>query len=268
MENLIDLERFPLHRLDTPQGEQLVTRCIEELERDGMFTLKGFVRSEALDNILPPLLNKFEHEAFTHAREHNIYFKNDIVDIAPDHPALALQKTINHTLCGDQLSDNPLNQIYEWPALADFLARVMLKQKLYVMDDPLARANVMAYYDGEGLNWHFDRSEFTTTLLLQAPRSGGEFQYRRALRSETNPNYEDVARLLRGDDPNVESLTLAAGDLNVFKGKNTAHRVTAPGGERARVIAVFSYYETPGRVFSAEEQRGFYGRSSGTPSAA
>ncbi|MDH3640381.1 MAG: 2OG-Fe(II) oxygenase, partial [Gammaproteobacteria bacterium] len=65
MENLIDLERFPLHRLDEPQGEQLVTRCIEELGRDGMFTLKGFVRSEALDHILPPLLKKFEHEAFT-----------------------------------------------------------------------------------------------------------------------------------------------------------------------------------------------------------
>ena len=27
--------------------------------------------------------------------------------------------------------------------------------------------NVMAYREGEALNWHFDRSEFTTTLLLQ-----------------------------------------------------------------------------------------------------
>ncbi|KAG1702812.1 50S ribosomal protein L21 [Nymphon striatum] len=29
----------------------------------------------------------------------------------------------------------------------------------------------MAYKEGETLNWHFDRSEFTTTLLLQAPQS-------------------------------------------------------------------------------------------------
>ena len=37
------------------------------------------------------------------------------------------------------------------------------------MDDRIAGANVMTYYDGEARNWHFDRSEFTTTLLLQAP---------------------------------------------------------------------------------------------------
>lgn len=266
MKNLVDLERFPLHQLQSPRGEQLVQQCIDELDRDGMFTLPGFLRAQALETILPGLLQKFASESYTHAREHNIYFRNDITDIAADHPALALQKTINHTLCGDQIRDNPLNRIYEWPALVDFLARVMQKPKLYLMDDPLARANVMAYLDGEGLNWHFDRSEFTTTLLLQSPQAGGEFQYRQGLRSEQDPNYAAVAKLLRGEDAEVESLQLAAGDLNVFKGKNTAHRVTVSQGEQARMIAVFSYYETPGKLFSAEEQLGFYGRSV-TPSA-
>lgn len=261
MEQLIDLERFPLQRLDSPPGRRLVEQCIADLSLHGMFTLKGFVRAGAIEAMLPQLLRKFEQESFRHAREHNIYFRNDIDDIAADHPALALQKTINHTLCGDQIIDSPLNQVYEWPALVDFLARVMQKQKLYLMDDRLARANVMAYHRGEGLNWHFDRSEFTTTLLLQAPQAGGEFQYRQALRSEDDPNYEGVARLLRGEDAAVESLRLSAGDLNVFMGKNTAHRVTPSEGDRARMIAVFSYYETPGKLFSAEEQRGFYGRS-------
>ena len=62
--------------------------------------------------------------------------------------------------------------IYEWPPLAAFLAAVMGKPALHVMADPLARLNVMAYRAGEALNWHFDRSEFTTTLLLQAPEAG------------------------------------------------------------------------------------------------
>jgi hypothetical protein len=43
------------------------------------------------------------------------------------------------------------------------------------MADPLARLNAMAYGEGQGLNWHFDRAEFTTTLLLQAP--AGEYPY-------------------------------------------------------------------------------------------
>jgi hypothetical protein len=31
-------------------------------------------------------------------------------------------------------------------------------------------------------------------------------------------------------------------------------------GDRDRIVAVFSYYERPGVMFSAEERIGFYGR--------
>ena len=260
MEKLINLQSYPLHQLDSAAGQQLVALCVDDLERKGMFTLKGFMRREVIDEILSGLLKKLKRESFTHAREHNIYFNNDIKDIPADHPALTRVETINHTLCSDQIAE-PLRQIYEWPELAAFLAQVMQKPILYPMDDPLACANVMGYYEGEGLNWHFDRSEFTTTLLLQAPRRGGDFQYRQALRSDQDQNYDGIARLLRGEDSEVSTLQLGAGDLNVFKGVNTAHRVTPPVGDRARVVTVFTYYETPGRMFSDEENLGFYGRT-------
>ena len=129
------------------------------------------------------------------------------------------------------------------------------------MQDPLARANVMSYRDGEALNWHFDRSEFTTTLLLQAAEQGGDFEYRTDLRSDDNPNYEGVARLLEGRDPQSKVMRVKPGTLNVFRGKNTAHRVTTVRGNRDRMIAVFSYYERPGVMFSPEERLGFYGRA-------
>jgi len=238
----------------------LVQQCIDQLERKGMFTLEGFLRCEVVDDMLPDLLHRLERESFTHQREHNIYFDDKLEGLPRDHPALARVKTINHTLCGDQLAE-PLRQVYHWSRLTEFLARVMGKTALYPMDDPLACANVMGYYQGEGLNWHFDRSEFTTTLLLQAPRQGGDFQYRHELRNDLDPNYDGIARLLRGEDDEVSTLRLGAGDLNVFKGKNTAHRVTPPVGELARVVTVFTYYETPGRMFSDEENMGFYGRT-------
>ena len=260
MNNLIDLERYPLDCLDQAAGRDLVARCIAELERDGMFTLQGFLRREVIDAMLPDILRRMHDESFTHAREHNIYFDDEINDIPRDHPALGRVRTVNHTLCGDQLAE-PLRQVYLWPGMTEFLARVMDKPALYPMDDPLACANVMGYYEGEGLNWHFDRSEFTTTLLLQAPLAGGEFQYRKGLRSDDDPNYDGVARLLEGADDRIATLRLGAGDLNVFKGKNTAHRVTPPAGERARLVTVFSYYETPGRRFSDRENLGFYGRT-------
>ena len=123
----------------------------------------------------------------------------------------------------------------------------------------------MAYRAGERLNWHFDRAEFTVTLLLQAPDAGGAFQYRSGLRSEADPNYEGVARLLAGRDEHAQTLPLAPGTLNVFKGKNTAHRVTPVEGRRPRIIAVFSYYERPDVSFSDAERLGFYGRTGPVP---
>ena len=152
--------------------------------------------------------------------------------------------------------------IYEYPPLLRFIAAVMGKPTLHVMEDPLARANVMSYREGEALNWHFDRCEFTTTLLLQEPLDGGKFQYRSNLRTAENPNYEGIAAVLDGRDPDVKTLTLEAGTLNVFRGVNSLHRVTPVQGSKERMIAIFSYYENTGVMFSDEESIGFYGRAS------
>jgi hypothetical protein len=261
MERHLDLERYPLHDLQGARGRALVEQCKLDLAERGMFNLPGFLRPDALARSLSEVSPLFGDGAFLHKRSHNIYFAEDIAGLAPDHPALMRLETTNHTLCADQFPESVICAIYEWPPLARFIAAVLDKPRLHTMTDPLARANVMAYRAGEALNWHFDRSEFTTTLLLQAPESGGQFQYRTGLRSESDPNYDGVARLLRGEDPEVETLELSAGTLNIFKGRDTAHRVTPPQGEKARMIAVFSYYERPGVMFSDEERIGFYGRA-------
>jgi hypothetical protein len=153
------------------------------------------------------------------------------------------------------LEQSVLDWIYNWPQMAVFLGACMDKTSLFTMADPLARLNVMRYGDGEALNWHFDRSEFTTTLLLQEPSGGGEFLYRTALRSDTDPNYDGVAQALLGKDPEVKSHVLKAGTLNVFKGKNTLHKVNSCKGSQDRFIAVFSYYERPGVRFDLRTRK-------------
>jgi hypothetical protein len=170
-------------------------------------------------------------------------------------------KTINHTVCADQILDSIVVKVYEYEPLIRFIANTMKKPRLFTMPDPLARVNVMAYRDGEALNWHFDRSEFTTTLLLQNPKAGGLFEYRSDLRSESNPNYEGVARLLNNGDSQRQSIQACAGTLTVFRGKNTAHRVTPIEGNKERIVTVYSYYEQPDRYFSEDELFGFFGRS-------
>lgn len=261
MRSFLDLDTYPLERLTSAEGIALIARCKAALAADGMFTLEGFLRPGAVSKAVAEVTPTLANDAFTHARTHNIYFKPDIPGLAPDHPALRMCETVNHTICADQMAGAIVRRLYEWPPFAVFMAAIMDKPVLHPMADPLAPVNVMAYYEGEALNWHFDRSEFTTTLLLQAPDQGGEFVYRTDLRSDDDPNYDGVAALLNGADPEVKTLTLAAGALNVFKGKNTAHCVSPVKGDQARIIAVFSYFEHPGVAFTEEERIGFYGRA-------
>lgn len=261
METILDLDTYPLNDLAGPTGQALVARCRADLAAEGMFNLSGLVRPDALAQCTAEVVAALSDGAYTHRQWHNIYFKDAVDGLDPDHPALVKSLTSNRKICADQMTGFVLMQIYEWPPLAAFLAAVMDKPALHVMADPLARVNVMTYRAGETLNWHFDRSEFTTTLLIQAPEAGGAFQYRSDLRTAADPNFDGVARLLSGQDDGVREIGLSAGTLNVFRGRNTAHRVTAIEGPRERVIGVFSYYEQPGVNFSDKDRIRFYGRA-------
>ncbi len=261
MDQLVDLQNYPIDRPDSPAYAALVTDCRARLAVDGMFDLPGFLRPEMVEKAVQSARPAMASESFRHARRHNIYFRDSVDGLSPDHPALTKVETVNHTLCADQLQGNPVIALYEWQPFVDFLAATMGKDALFPMDDPMARVNVQASRDGEALNWHFDRSEFTTTILLQAPQEGGELEYRKDLRSADDPNFNGVAAVLRGEDPLVRKNTLKPGALNVFRGVNTLHRVVPVKGPVERLVAIFAYFDRPGVVMTAKDQQGFYGRS-------
>ena len=261
MRGNFDLDRYPLDRPRSEAWRALVTRCKADLARDGMFNLDMLLKPDAAAALVADLTPGFATRSFRHEREHNIYFADRVPGLEDDHPALRRFRTENRTLCGDQVRGSVIEWLYHWPEFAEFLSAAMDKPALYPMQDELAGLNVMSYDQGQALSWHFDRSEFTTTMLLQAPHSGGEFLYRTDLRSDDDPNFDGVARLLRGEDPHRKSLTLKPGTLNVFRGKNTPHCTAPVEGPRARVICVFSFYEAAGVQFSDDERLGFYGRT-------
>lgn len=261
MQQLLDLDRYPLDQPDSTGCAILVAECREKLAGDGMFDLPGFLRPQVTQAAAEAVKPRMATEAFRHARSHNVYFRDAVEGLSPDHPALKKLETVNHTLTADQLAGNPVMALYDWPPFAAFLAAVMGKPALHPMADPMARVNVQASHAGEALNWHFDRSEFTTTILLQAPEAGGELEYRTDLRTADDPNFDGVAALLRGEDPLVRQIRLAPGALNVFRGVNTLHRVVPVRGARERIVAIFAFFDRPGVVMTAREQTGFYGRS-------
>ena len=265
MDAIVDLEAFPLDAAAGDARRDLVARCRRELDGEGLFDLRGLVRPAALAAMLAQVEPLLSHSAFLHRRHHNVYFRPAADCIAEGlpagHPALAELETTSRTLCGDQLAGGALERLHLWPPLAAFLAEVLQLDALYPMADPLARLNVMGYQAGESLNWHFDRADFSVTLLLQASAGGGLFEYRRDLRRDGEANYDGVARLLAGQDPEVRRRRLAPGTLNLFRGRHSAHRVTPVEGPTPRIVAVLSFSTRPDALFTSQERIGFYGRA-------
>ena len=256
---LIDTDRLPLDRPDDRLWQRLLERGRSEMAAAGSLSLDRFVRADAVRRAVTEVEAHLPGGAHRHVAHHNIYFSDDMG--ADGGAAVARsQLTSNLTLAGDLLRGGVLDQIYRWPGLHRFLAALFDKSALYPMADPLACLNVMSYGPGDGLGWHFDRAEFTVTLLLRAAGAGGVFEYRRNLRSADDPNYAGVVRLLQGEDAHVAALPLTPGTLNVFAGLRSPHRVTPITAPPSRLIAVLSFMERPDVTFHAVDRRRFYGR--------
>ncbi|MDF1749771.1 MAG: 2OG-Fe(II) oxygenase [Alphaproteobacteria bacterium] len=260
LSDIIDLDRYPLH---VASSDAYRTLCLEK-QRDwqqrGAFSLPGLIQGDQVTRAVAEIIGKMETSSFRHKHHHNIYFTDD-TDALPDDIAALSLTTSHRTLTCDQLAGSIIRAVYEWPALCDFIRTVMGVPALYPMADPMAGLNVMAYGDGEGLNWHFDRAKFAVTILLQAPADGGQFEFHRGLRTAQDPNFEGIRRLLSGQDDEIQQGRATPGTMTVFAGYGSAHRVAPVIGSRPRIMAVLSYMEEPDYYYCAEDRIRFYGRA-------
>ncbi len=152
MDEIVNLKKWPIDRLESDAGQALVAKCKAELARDGMFNLADFLYPEVIEKIVAGVAPTLKNESFTHARRHNVYFKKEVDGVAPSDPVLMQFDTSNCTICADQFADSDILKLYQWEAFRNFLANVMEIDALYPMDDILACANVMSYGKGQALN--------------------------------------------------------------------------------------------------------------------
>ena len=80
------------------------------------------------------------------------------------------------------------------------------------------------------------------------------------LRSVNNENFQEVTNVLRGERKKVKSLDLQPGDLQIFKGRFSMHRVTKIEGSTSRYIALPTYVKDPYRVNKPEHSKQVYGK--------
>ena len=80
--------------------------------------------------------------------------------------------------------------------------------------------------EGHYLPWYFDGNEFTVSILTQKAKEGVLFEFVPDLRKPGDENLDSVKTILKGSRDRVRSLKLKPGDMLLFKGRYSLHRVT------------------------------------------
>ena len=230
------------------------------MARSGAARLDGFVRPEAVAQLasdasgLVPL-------GFGNDDVHTVYFEDVDESLPADDPRRMLVRSAQKAVAMDLLPENfGVRRLYAWDDLTNFVAAALGKDRLYRSEDPLDGCNVTVYEDGDELGWHFDRSEFSVTLMIQPAERGGMFEYVPALRTPDDQRYEAVGAVLAGTRKDVIELPSNPGTLAFFRGRYALHRVTPVEGTRPRLNSVLTYASEPGHRLNPLTAALFYGR--------
>jgi hypothetical protein len=263
--DLVDLDRYPVHELDGAAGRALVKDCRAELERVGAVKLEGFVRAVAIAD-LTATATRLAPLGFANDDTHTVYFEDADESLPADDPRRRLVRSAQKAVAMDLLpEDFGVRRLYAWDGLTRFVAAALGKEQLYRSDDPLDGCNVTVYEEGDELGWHFDRSEFSVTLMIQPAERGGIFEYVPNTRTQDDQRYYTVASILAGDRRDVLELASEPGTLAFFRGRYSLHRVTPVEGPRPRLNSVLTFASQPGHRLNPLTAKLFYGRD---PSAA
>lgn len=258
--DIVDTARYPIHEPGTARYDAVVRFCGAALAEDGCCSLPAFLRPEAILRIAEEA-RRLAPRAHRSTVRHNPYFSPADLEVGPDHPRNRFQERTNGFVCTDLIGpESDLRRLYDWAGFTAFLADAFGIHPLYKYADPLASMPFNTMRPGDEFPWHFDTNEFTVTLMIQAAESGGGFEYAPNLRDPEDEHYDDVAAVMAGDRSRVRTLPLQPGDVQLFLGRYTLHRVTRVAGRRARHVALPAWARVPNMVGKAHRTRQAYGR--------
>lgn len=259
--DFINLTKYPINQPECVTSSEIINKVRADLAKDGCAVLKGFVKSEAIEH----LTNEADKAApFAHNSKNrtNVYFSQDDETLEENHPKRRFYDRSNAFIPADNFGSNSaLRAIYEWPAFFQFVREALNEPEdhFFRYADPLADVIVNMADEGNGFPWHFDTNNFTVTLAIQNADVGGDFEYAANIRKD-GENFDEVRNVLDGTSERITKLRLEPGDLQIFKGRYSLHRVAPLRGITPRYVAIFSYVEEPGMVGSPERTKQLYGK--------
>jgi hypothetical protein len=261
LERVVDTDRYPLSNPDNPARRDLVSRVRRELQDVGCCVLPDFIR-RSLHVTLRQQAGAIAPSAHHDVEVVNAYNISLDTPLPPGHPARIRLVRGNAFVARDHIPERDLiHQLYIDPAFQRLIADCVGLPAVHPLADPLSGLCLNVVNPGMFHPWHFDTNEFSISILTQEAEAGGVFEYCPNIRSPHAENLDDVRGVLTGRRHDlVQRLRLRPGDLQLFAGRFSLHRVTTVHGGTGRHSAIFAYSERRGVVGSAERTRQLFGR--------
>ncbi|MFE6861050.1 arpA protein [Nocardia sp. NPDC057668] len=257
----VDNQRYPLGEPGSERWRAAVSAARADLAADGCTVLRGFIRSDLIETLRTEGVALAPHAYYAVERVNAYNIPLD-TELPAGHPGRMVLERGNAFVARDLIPAEALvHRLYTHPRFQQFIADCFGLDTLHEYTDPLAGLCLNVVAPGMSHPWHFDTNEFTVSMLTQEPESGGTFEYCPNIRSRTAENFDDVHAVLRDEgDQLVRKLELRPGDLQLFQGRFSLHRVAPVGGAVQRHSVIFAYSDIPGVIGTAERSRQLFGR--------
>jgi hypothetical protein len=256
--SMVDTIAYPLDQPDSSRYVEIIADVRRQLAAVGCARLPAFIRAEA-QATLTHESEGVAHHAYRICQGMTPYADHGAGDWPADHPRRRVGTMTNGFVGKDLIPEDTLiRALYDDEAFQRFVAACLSIERLHQFADPIRGLVVNVMDDGTQMPWHFDANEFIASLMTKRSTAGGVFEYCPDLRSPGDEHYDDVREVLDGNRDRVCALELEVGDLQLFKGRYSMHRVTQTHGERHTVL--FGFSELPGYIGGVESTRLGYGR--------
>lgn len=260
--DLLNLERYPLHEPDGAGYVAAVDEARQGMRAVGCAVIKDLVRPDAVALLNDEIIARKDTTHFS-TQTINPYFHPELNPAFPDrHPVNTFLERSSGFIPGDSWEAGcATDVVFRAPQVTRFLADCLDVPELHCYADPLAGLTANILDPGQQFTWHFDTNDFAVTVLVDEADDGGLFEYVPAIRSADDEGFDHIQEILEGGDRGVVTLDLRPGDLQIFRGRYSLHRVTrVPAGSKPRHAAIFAYTEQPGVIGRVTRTRQLFGR--------
>jgi hypothetical protein len=261
LDRIINFQKYPIQNLLTHPCFDLIQQCRNQLTLEGYCILNSFITPHAL------ALARVECESLSPLAHHTVrytnpYKTNDDPFLPQDHPIRSFALRTNAFISQAKFSKQSIFlTIYRAAVFKRFIAACLDRVTIYEYADPLGGLVLNVLRPGGQHPWHFDENDFSIVLTIRTPEDGGHFEIAPDIRTAEAENYEWVAQVLKGERDQVKQIELLPGDLHIFRGKMSLHRVTQTLGETERHTIVFSYTQEPGVIGRVENNTQIFDRA-------